>query len=69
MESFLLLGKENIPYHLADMAEKLLSGSDDLIGLFNQEYYGEDYRDQLEEINSVIGGEFVLNNKTKSAFL
>jgi hypothetical protein len=62
---FSLLGKENIPYHLADMAEKLLSGSDDLIGLFNQEYYGEDYRDQLEEINSVIGGEFVLNNKTK----
>lgn len=59
------LRKDSIPYHLADMAEKLLSSSDDLTGLFNQEFYGDDYRIQLDEINSVIGGEFTLNNKTK----
>lgn len=56
--------KENIPYHLADMAEKILSSSDDM-GLFHQDFYGVDYREQLKEINTVIGGEFVLNNKTK----
>lgn len=59
------LRKDNIPYHLADMAEKILSGPDDLTGLFNQEFLGDDYRNQLDEINSVIGGEFELNNKTK----
>lgn len=59
------LRKENIPYHLADMAEKLLSSSGDLTGLFNQDTYGIDYHIQLEEIKSVIGGEFALNNKTK----
>lgn len=56
--------KETIPYHLADMAEKILSSSDDM-GLFHQDFYGVDYRNQLDEINTVIGGEFVLNNKTK----
>lgn len=57
--------KENIPYHLADMAEKLLSGPDDIFGLYENELFGTDYRDQLNEINAIIGGEFVLNNKTK----
>lgn len=56
---------ESIPYHLADMAEKILSGADDLMGLPNAGPYGEDYRELLESINSVIKGEFILNNKTK----
>lgn len=59
------LKKDNIPYHLADMAEKILSSSDDLTGLFNENLYGDNYRNQLDEIDSVIGGRFVLNNKTK----
>lgn len=59
------LRKDDIPYHLSDMAEKILSGSEDLIGLFNQEFLGDDYHNLLDEINFVIGGKFVLNNKTK----
>ena len=59
------LRRDNIPYHLADMAEKMLSSAEDLTGLFSQEIYGEDYRNQLDEISSVTGGEFVLNDKAK----
>lgn len=58
------LKKENVPYHLADMAEKILTGADDVIGIYDG-LFGQNYRNQLKEINSVIGGEFVLNNKTK----
>lgn len=56
------LRRDNLPYHLVDMAEKILSGSEDIIsgGLFE-----EDYGRQLAEIGSIIGGKFVLNNKTK----
>ncbi len=59
------LRKENIPYHLADMADKLLSSSDELSDLFNHDLFGSDYSNQLDEISRVIGGEFVLNSKTK----
>ncbi|WP_285828397.1 AAA family ATPase [Bacteroides acidifaciens] len=59
------LRRENIPYHLADMADKILSSSDELSDLFNHDLFGTDYSSQLDEINSVIGGEFILNNKTK----
>jgi predicted ATPase len=59
------LRKENIPYHLADMADKLLSSSDELSDLFNHDLFGSDYSNQLDEISTVIGGEFVLNSKTK----
>lgn len=59
------LRRENIPYHLADMADKILSSSDELSDLFNHALFGTDYSTQLDEINSVIGGEFILNNKTK----
>lgn len=59
------LRKENIPYHLADMADKILSSSDELSDLFNHDLFGMDYSSQLAEINSVIGGKFILNNKTK----
>ncbi len=47
------------------MAEKLLSGSDEIESLFNPDLYIADLFSLLDEINSVIGGEFVLNNKTK----
>lgn len=60
--------RDNVPYHLADMAEKLLSSRDDLMELFGWEYYDEDYRNQLKEINAVIGGQFVLDNKIKQLF-
>lgn len=43
----------------------MLSSAEDLTGLFSQEIYGEDYRNQLDEISSVTGGEFVLNDKAK----
>lgn len=59
------LRRENIPYHLADMADKILSSSDELSDLFNHDLFGTDCSSQLDEINSVIGGEFILNNKTK----
>lgn len=59
------LRRENIPYHLADMADKILSSPDELSDLFNHDLFGTDYSSQLDEINSVIGGEFILNNKTK----
>lgn len=47
------------------MADKILSSSDELSDLFNHDLFGTDYSSQLDEINSVIGGEFILNNKTK----
>lgn len=59
------LRRESIPYHLADMADKILSSSDELLDLFNHDLFGSDYSTQLDEINSVIGGEFVINSKTK----
>ncbi len=59
------LRRESIPYHLADMADKILSSSDELLDLFNHDLFGSDYSTQLDEINSIIGGEFVINSKTK----
>ena len=59
------LRRESIPYHLADMADKILSSSDELLDLFNHDLFGSDYSTLLDEINSVIGGEFVINSKTK----
>lgn len=59
------LRKDTVPYHLADMADKILSGSEDLAGLYNQDSYGVDLRNQLDAISKVIGGKFELNNKTK----
>lgn len=59
------LRKDTVPYHLADMADKILSGSEDLGGLYNQDSYGVDFGNQLEAIGNVIGGRFELNNKTK----
>ncbi|MBD5355704.1 MAG: ATP-binding protein [Bacteroides sp.] len=53
------LRKDNIPYHLADMAEKLLTTYD----LFNADYHAQTYAYQLER--SIIGGEFVVDSKTK----
>ncbi len=59
------LKKDNIPYHLADMADKIISGSEEIPSLFGQGIFGVSCSKQLEEIKSVIGGEFILNNKTK----
>lgn len=60
-----LFRRESVPYHLADMAEKLSSGSAELESLIDVDLYGTDYSNQLAEINSVIGGEFVLKNNPK----
>ncbi|MDE7388263.1 MAG: ATP-binding protein, partial [Muribaculaceae bacterium] len=55
--------KENIPYHLADMAEKMLSISEEFMELINDT--AEMYSSLLETINSTMGGEFVVDAKTK----
>ena len=57
----------DIPYHLADMAEKILSSHDEYIGLF------EDFNvlktgSLLKEINNLIGGDFYVDKKTKQLF-
>lgn len=57
--------KGSISYHLADMAEKILSTADDLSGMIEHGIEGEDYSLQLSEISKLIGGEFVINSKTR----
>ena len=59
------LRKDNIPYHLTDMADKLLTNYEDIIDLFNKDSHNQAYTDQLERIRSIIGGEFIVDNKTK----
>ena len=59
------INRDNIPYHLADMAEKLLGQTDDLSELFDQNYNTQVFGQQLESIASIIGGEFVVDNKTR----
>lgn len=58
-----LLHKENIPFHLADMAEKMLSPSEEYIELLNVEW--DTLRPLLQMMNSVMGGEFVVDAKTR----
>jgi len=58
------LRKENIPFHLADMAEKILA-SEDYWGVFGDVAERNVYQPLLEIINSKIGGEFVVDAKTK----
>lgn len=57
--------KENIPYHLADMAEKILSVSDDFLDLFYDSNSIENYASILKTINSTMGGKFEVDAKTK----
>lgn len=57
----------DIPYHLADMAEKILSSEDDLLGLFNS-FNSTDNQSLLNEISSLIGGDFSVDKKNKQLF-
>lgn len=57
--------KENLPFHLADMAEKILSVSEDLMGMLHDNPEREIFQPILNSINSVMGGEFVVNIKTR----
>lgn len=59
------LQRGDIPYHLADMAEKILSTQDD--GLFDL-FSTENYKSLLDEISELIGGDFVVDKKTKQLF-
>lgn len=59
------LQKGDIPYHLADMAEKILSTQDD--GLFG-DFNTVSSQSLLNEINSLIGGDFAVDKKTKQLF-
>lgn len=59
------LRKENIPFHLADMAEKILSVSEEFMGLLDENIASDSYLPLLDTINSIIGGEFILDSKTK----
>ena len=58
--------KGDIPYHLADMAEKILISHDEL-GLF-EEYNTLKDGPLLEEINTLIGGDFQVDKKNKQLF-
>lgn len=60
------LSNENIPYHLSDMAEKLLSTSEDYIDLFHP--YSNNFQIQLEEISKLIEGNFKVDEKTKQLY-
>lgn len=55
------LQKGNIPYHLGDMAEKILSRTDDIFG-FYQPYK---YQKQLNEINNLIEGDFTVEKNSR----
>ena len=55
------LQKGNIPYHLGDMAEKILSTAEDLLGLFQS----TGYQQQLNEIKELIEGDFTVDKKSK----
>lgn len=55
------LQKGNIPYHLGDMAEKILSTAEDLLGLFQS----TGYQQQLDEIKYLIEGDFTVDKKSK----
>ncbi len=56
--------RRNIPYHLTDMAEKILTSSDDFLDL-----YGDDDNDlQLDEISGLIDGVFTLNEENKQLY-
>lgn len=58
------LQKGNIPYHLGDMAEKILNTAEDLLGLF----HSNNYQPQLDEIRQLIGGNFTVDEKTKQLY-
>ena len=51
---------DGMPYHLTDMADKMISPVDIADRLLEA-----DFRDQLERISSIVGGEFVLDDATK----
>ena len=57
----------DIPYHLADMAEKILSTQDEILGLFDN-YNAINNKSLLKEISSLIGGDFTVDKKNKQLF-
>lgn len=59
------LHKENIPFHLADMADKILNSSGEYEGLLSDQPEWENFQPLLRYIESAIGGEFVVDQKSK----
>ena len=62
------LQKGDIPYHLADMAEKILSTQDDLLGLFKRNLDLIEESSILKDITSLIGGDFLVDKKNKQLY-
>ena len=60
--------REDIPYHLADMAEKILSNDNDMLGLFDDFNDKKNKSSLLKKICSLIDGDFAVNRKNKQLF-
>lgn len=63
VQDTLFSSNENIPLHLSDMAEKIMSGSDD----FYDELFSDYYRTKhiTDEIRSIIDGDFSVDRQTE----
>lgn len=57
--------RANVPYHLSDMAEKLLRSSNEKYGSLEQL---NDYQSQLDNISSLINGDFILDEDSDQLF-
>lgn len=62
------LQKGDIPYHLADMAEKIMSAQEDVMGLFEELNTSTNNQSLLNAINKLIGGDFSVDKKNKQLF-
>lgn len=65
--TFPYLQKENIPYHIADMAEKILTRDEFVLGLFDT-LNTPHIQLLLNEINSLVGGTFIVNIKDNQLY-
>jgi predicted ATPase len=51
---------DGLPYHLTDMADKMISSVD-----LSERMLEAEFRDQLDHISGIVGGQFVLDDATK----
>lgn len=56
-------GRDNVPYHLSDMAEKLFSQS-----YYIPDLFAADLSSLTREISAIIGGEFTVDEKSREMF-
>lgn len=63
------LQKGDIPYHLTDMAEKILSTQDDILGSSSFDNLNIiNNKSLLDQINSLIDGNFIVDKKNKQLY-